>query len=318
MACVRVSKPPAQHLHANTHRPHPHCPCNHTPTLQHPQARNNQRTAAGPGSGCQLCRGCCHSAGCGPDPCGHGEQEQAWRVYGSASPQRSTCTPTLIAHTLIAHATTRQLYNIHKHATTNAQLLDLVQVVNCVGDAATQLVAFQIPVCVVHRAKHGMCTVSNTQDNTHSATPTMHATQQPTHNATSWFRLPIVSGMLPLSWLTSRSLFAWCTGPSMACARVSNNTQGNTPASNAHHPHTPNPRPHPRPRPHPHPHHRHTPATHEPTRQLYNTCKHATNNAQRLELGQVANRVGDAATQLVAGQKSVCMVNMHKHGVCTG
>ena len=133
--------------------------------------------------------------------------------YPRRHSKRHTCHAPTRHHssprTRIAHEPTRPHYNTCNHATTNAHRHELGQVANCVGDAATQLVAAQIPVCVVHRAKHGMRTVSNTQDNTHSATPTMHATQQPTHNATSWFRLPIVSGMLPLSWLPPRPLWTW-------------------------------------------------------------------------------------------------------------
>ena len=84
------------------------------------------------------------------------------------------------------------------------------------------------------------------QGNTHSATPAMHphtnasrphphcpsthtphttthaSTQQPTHNVWSKTRLPIESGMLPVRPLRCSSLCAWWTGPSIACARVSN------------------------------------------------------------------------------------------------
>ena len=156
MACVRVSKPQRSTCHdphANIHRPHTQTA--REPTRQLMQTRK-QRTTAGAGPGCQSSRGCCHLGRYVSEACVHDEQEQALRVHGSASPaQHLPCTqansrpptPLLPMNRLC------QLCNTCKHATTNAHRHELGQVSNCVGDAATQLVADQTPVWMVNSAK---------------------------------------------------------------------------------------------------------------------------------------------------------------------
>ena len=149
----------------------------------------------------------------------------ALRMHKSATPkgnthshaskrQRSSPTPSLLIN---PHAT---LYNTCQHATTNAQLGELGQVANRVGDTATQLVVGQQPVCTVDRATHCMCTGQQSPKATLTAPhlPCTHAptlvahtltAHQPTHNWVSWVRLPIESGMLPVRPLRYNSLCAW-------------------------------------------------------------------------------------------------------------
>ena len=166
---------------------------------------------------------------------------------------------------------------MHKHATTNAQRLELGQVANPVRKAATQLVVVQIPVCMMNRAKHGSATPKATLKLSPAMRHMPHASLAHTaplrphcntckHAATNAQRL-------------EHSQFANCVGDAVTqlvhaqppvCRMKRTGHRSATPKATQKAPH-----------PHVNAHCPH-PTAHEAAHPHCDTCQHATTNAQDL------------------------------------